>query len=1283
MKIITKVFFIFFYFMRKIHFIFIFVFINTLLTAQVINLSDSLKWQSNKIFIDNEQNIINILSFENAQFRSVDNLPLYFYKAKLKTEVYVSDVELVNAKYEVINKDDLNKVKHLEKISDMPEIKTNISKFRKQSYLAFELVPLRRNKSSGDIERLVYFEYRITYQAVRTAKVQKSYTNNSKLSSGTWYKIRVSETGIYKLTYSDLSAMGFTSYNNIGIFGYGGLLSKTVGAELYEDLPERPVVKVDVNANNVFDSGDYLLFYADGPHNIYWSEDMDPSHEYHAYSPHSYYFVSDQGTWKQPVNTASLPSNNVLVNSFDDYGFLEKDSVNLLHSGRSLLWREFDYYLSHSFSKTFPNVLTSDTAIVKVKLAARSSAQSFFNLNINGLTQSPIYIDPTSNSSLAAFAKFNTLHTFKIKPSASTFAVNLTYTKTSSNSKGWLDYISFTLRRQLSISNNFVQFRDKKSIGIGQIARFNVSNAGSSTIVWDITDRINVNRMQGTLSGSVYSFNADASSLKEYIAFNPSSAFPTPEISGSGLGFIENQNLHALLPVDFVIVTHPDFMAQAQIIKQLHEDYDDMSVIITTPQKIYNEFSSGTPDVSAIRNFMKMLYDRAATENDIPDNLLLLGDGSYDNLGIDPLATNFILTYQSESSVSPTSSFVSDDFFVFLDDGEGGVGGTHDVDVGVGRMPVKTVAEAEAYVNKLQIYYSSASYGSWKNKILLVADDAENGETIHQSQSATLGIQLENEYPMFNLEKLFLDDYEQISTVQGHKYPDVNQAINDNINNGVLVVNWIGHGNENGWAHESVLTLNMIGVWQNTNKYPIFVTATCEFSPWDNHNLVSAGEEVLLNPVGGGISLFTTTRLAFSSSNASLSYKFYKEIFKRDDTGRVFPIGLSAIRAKNSLSGDTNKRVFALLGDPAMRPSVPSYIASTTKINGVDVNLFNDTIQATAMVTFEGIITNPEGNLMENFNGIIYPTVYDKRMEYTTRGNDGAAPLNYTAQKNIIFNGQASVVNGHFTFSFIVPVDIAYFYDAGKVSYYAHNNSDTEAAGYDGSFLIGGSADNNLNDNEGPEIELFMNNEQFIPGGITDEKPLLLAKISDESGINTVGSGIGHDITMTFDENTADVIVLNKFYESTIDDFTSGEVNYKMSGLDIGPHTLKVKAWDVLNNSNESLTDFIVANSAELVIDHIFNYPNPFSTSTDFYFDHNQPNQLLDVIIQVFTVSGKHVKTIEDLVMSDGFRSQAIHWDGKDQYGDKIGKGVYVYKIKVRNTAGNVVEEFEKLVILN
>ncbi|MDD3741328.1 MAG: type IX secretion system sortase PorU, partial [Bacteroidales bacterium] len=661
----------------------------------------------------------------------------------------------------------------------------------------------------------------------------------------------------------------------------------------------------------------------------------------------------------------------------------------------------------------------------------------------------------------------------------------------------------------------------------------------------------------------------------------------------------------------------------------------------------------------------------------------LLGDGSYDNLSQSSAVSNFILTYESDNSLAPTSSFVSDDFYVFLDDGEGSLSGAHNMDMGVGRIPVKTSDEAQAFVNKLQAYYAPDGYGNWKNNILLIADDAEGGETIHQTQTNTLGLIIETNHPIFNLEKLFLDDFEQISTVQGHRYPDVNQAINDYINNGMLVVNWIGHGNEKGWAHESVLTLSMIKTWKNKNKYPIFVTATCEFSPYDNHLLVSGGEEVLLNPDGGGIALFTTTRLAFASSNASLTNNFYQHLFSLGYDSKVNTIGLSAAYAKNDQGSDTNKRVFALLGDPAMRPSVPELKAYTTKINGEDIATFNDTLKAKELVVFDGVVKNPDGTLAEDFNGIIYPVVYDKRIDYSTRGNDGFEPLDYTAQKNIVFKGKATVSKGKFSFSFIMPVDIAYFYNYGKISYYADNGINTEANGYDISFVIGGSSNNSVNDDEGPIIDLFMNDEQFIPGGITDENPLLLAKISDESGINTVGSGIGHDITMIFDENTAGAIVLNKFYESETDDYTQGEVNYPMSELALGPHTLKVKAWDVLNNSSEAVTDFIVANSSEMVLDHIFNYPNPFSTNTAFYFDHNQPFVNLQVLIQIFTVSGKHVKTLEADMTTIGYRSEPIFWDGKDEYGDKIAKGVYIYKIKVKSPTGAIVDKFEKLVILN
>lgn len=1259
-------------------------FINNLLTAQTIVFSDSIFWQNNKTYLDNDNKLSDILFFDGAYNRSSDNLPVYFIKKPIEQNAEILDIILVKADYRVMEKENYQQVKNVEKFSENPEIFAWITTFRKQNAINFEIVPVRKNPNTGEIERMVYFEYKIHYKSKPTDNKNLKYSSSSLMASGRWYKIKVKDSGIYKITYSQLQEMGFSDMSSIGIFGYGGMIPKTAGEVVADDLPERPVYKVDANSNSVFDSGDYLLFYADGPHNISYNSLGSASHEFHNYSDYAHYFVSDKGSFKQAAGVASLSEFDYNVVKFDDYQFLEKDSINVMLSGRNLYWREFDYYLSHNFSISIPNVSTNDSAKVTVNLAAKSSTLSYFHLYINGILQNQINVSAVSGSSTDWYARTNGKRTFMIKPSSDNFTFSLTYNKTATNSRGWLDNISVQCRRNLTMIDGYVAFRDNESVGEGNKAKFNISGASSQTVVWDITDRFNVKSISGTYSDQKYVFIADASKLCEYIAFSPTVSFPTPIYTGySDVGVIENQNLHASGFADLIIVANPEFYSQGIGIKTLHENYDDMSVIITTPQKIYNEFSSGTPDVSAIRNFVKMFYDRAGSEDELPKNLLLLGDGSYDNLSDDAAVSNFILTYESDNSLSPTSSYVSDDFYVFLDDGEGSLSGAHDMDMGVGRIPVKSVSEAETFLNKLQAYYSPASYGNWKNNILLIADDADGGETIHQTQTNTLASIIETNNPVFNIEKLFLDDYEQISTVLGHRYPDVNQAIDDYINNGVLFMNWIGHGNEKGWAHETVLTLSMIKTWKNKDKYPIFVTATCEFSPWDNHELVSAGEEVILNPEGGGIALFTTTRLAFASSNASLANNFYQHVFETGYDGKINTIGLSAAYAKNDQGSDTNKRIFTMLGDPAMRPSVPDLTAYTTKINGVDVASFNDTLKAREEVRFDGVVKYPDGTLAEDFNGIIYPVVYDKRMDYTTRGNDGYAPLNYTAQKNIVFKGKATVSKGKFNFSFIVPVDIAYFYNLGKVSYYAENGIDTEANGYDISFIIGGSSTNAIDDDDGPIIDLFMNDEQFVPGGITDENPLLLAKISDESGINTVGSGIGHDITMIFDENTAGAIVLNKFYESETDDYTKGEVNYPMSELALGPHTLKVKAWDVLNNSSEAVTDFIVANSSEMVLDHIFNYPNPFSTNTAFYFDHNQPFVNLQVLIQIFTVSGKHVKTLETDMTTLGYRSEPIFWDGKDEFGDKIARGVYIYNIKVKSSTGAIVDKFEKLVILN
>ncbi|MCF0207739.1 MAG: type IX secretion system sortase PorU [Bacteroidales bacterium] len=1268
--------------------IFLIISIFTTANAQKIFFSDSISLIGKTAFYTPDSVKRYAINVKNANFRDGDFMPVLMLDKPISPNANIQDIKLTKAEYKPVVASLLKDIYKIDQVKNAPELTANIVINRKQTYAELEIMPLRKNPQNNVIEILTYFECELTYTQKRDGSTPRSYANTSKLASGKWYKIKVAESGMYKITYDQLVEMGFSNMASIGVFGYGGSQSKLIRdnspeifADTYiDDLPERSVYKVDANGNNIFDKGDYLLFYADGPHNVRYSANGKFTHNFHNYSDYSYYFVSDKGSWKNANPTSSESSYNKTVISYDKYSFLEKDSISVAKSGRTWFWRCFDYNLSMNEKIEHTNI-TSDSATIFIHLAAAASMPSQFKIKVNGINiGSPSIASTTGNGNDIYFEK-------AIKAVGASTVFNISYVKSTSTAKGWIDYIAMKYRKNLTIENGFCNFRDLNSVGNGNIARFSISQAPSNIVVWDITNRINAKQINGSYSSGTYQFNAKSDDLCEYIAFNPTYNFPSPiYLNAENVGAVENQNLHALSNADLLIITHPNFYSQANEIKQIHEKYDNMRVIVTTPQKIYNEFSSACPDVCALRSYIKMFYDKSSAGN-IPRNVLLLGDGSYDNKTSDGSVSNYILTYQTENSLANTLSIVSDDFFVCLDEGEGEISSVDKMDMGIGRIPVSTAAEASAVVDKIRSYYLSNSFGSWKNKSTLIADDAENNETVHQINAENMiAAELEFSAQYLNLEKIYLDDYEQTYSASGSAYPDVNKAIIDNINNGSLLVTWVGHGNPKSWAHEGVFTINSISSLQNKGKYPFIVTATCDFTPYDDHTFLSAGEQLFLTPNAGAIGLLSTVRQVYSTKNERLVSNFYHQLFKHnleENAGtKPLTLGESVAMGKNA-TADLNMRSFTIIGDPAITLSQPRYSIKTTKINGIPANEFRDTIGATGLVTIEGEILDESGNLANDFNGVLYPSVYDKRNTYTTKGNDGFEPLTYTAQRNIIFNGQSSVKDGKFKFSFIVPIDIAYYFEKGKISYYANNRSDTEASGYDNTIIIGGTSENGINDNEGPVIELFLNDESFINGGIVNQNPLLLAKISDESGVNTIGNGIGHDITMTFDNNTAQKKVLNSFYEAEMDNYKSGTVNYPNSNLELGQHTITVKAWDVMNNSSESTIDFIVTSSSEMVIDKLFNYPNPFSTNTSIYFGHNQPYETLEVLVSIFTVSGKLVKTLERTMTCDGYLSTPIEWNGRDEYDDKLAKGVYIYKIRVRNSAGTVVEKFEKLVILN
>jgi hypothetical protein len=469
--------------------------------------------------------------------------------------------------------------------------------------------------------------------------------------------------------------------------------------------------------------------------------------------------------------------------------------------------------------------------------------------------------------------------------------------------------------------------------------------------------------------------------------------------------------------------------------------------------------------------------------------------------------------------------------------------------------------------------------------------------------------------------------------------------------------------------------------WTNFDKMPVFVTATCEFTRYDDPGWVSAGEDVFLNSGGGGIALFTTTRPTFAGSNHYLTSNFYAHAFNK--TGGVFPaMGDLIVLAKQGISGSSNTKKFVLLGDPAMRMAYPHYHVFTTSINGhPTVEGEPDTLKALSSIVISGEIRDDNDNKMTGFNGTVFTTVYDKTVEIVTLANDGGTPFHFFLRKNILYKGKANVTAGEFSFAFIVPKDIAYQFGVGRISYYARS-PETDANGYDENIIVGGYDNSSVIDSTGPRIRLFMNDTTFVSGNMTDQNPVVLALISDESGINTVGSGIGHDITCVLDGDTKDLLILNDYYQSDLGTFASGFISYPFFNLADGMHTITLKVWDVYNNSAEATLSFQVASSAYLMLKNLFNYPNPFRIQTTFSFQYNDANESLDVSIDIYSITGMHIKTIRQTVSSSGYLMNQLTWDGRDDHGMVVGSGVYVYYVKVNTPAGSSSYSSSKLIYL-
>ena len=1078
---------------------------------------------------------------------------------------------------------------------------------------------------------------------------------NSVLSSDKWYKVSVTNTGVHKLSYKDFQNLNIElndiNINSIKLFGNGGGMLPNLNSQFrYNDLQENAIYVYDFNNNGYFNSNDYILFYAESPNKWSYSESIDLfEYKEHLFSDECYYFITidTDSNGKRILNKPLLTDYTKVIKSFNDFKVHESNIENLIQSGREWYGERFGIIDNYIFDFSFPNLINSEPIYIKTSVAARSLNSSSFTVNANSNFISNINIPNIVYDYATEYAK-KASNTQTYISSSDQISIELEFNYSENNAIGWLDYLQLNARRSLAMHNNILNFRDFESLDSLAIGKFEISNANSSTIVWDVTDVLNIKKVNANLNGSVLSFIDSLDILREYCAFENS--FFTPNL----IGLIENQNLHNIsLDVNYVIISHPIFLTQANRLSDIHEYYDNLTSVVVTPQQIYNEFSSGMQDVAAIRDFLKMLYDR---QNSNLEYALLFGDGSYDNKDRIINNTNFIPTFQSTNSLSPVNSFVTDDFFALLDDDDGDL--INDlIDIGIGRFPAKNLNEAINLVDKVETYYSAESLGDWRNSITFIADDGDAKDgNLHMSDADKLANFLDTNNLNVNINKIYLDNYLQESTPGGPRSPDAQEAINRSIDNGTFLVNYSGHGGPLGWTQERILEIDQINNWTNKYKLPLFMTATCKFSCFDNPGKTSAGELVLLNPEGGAIALLTTTRLVYAFPNYKLNENFMN-IFCEKNNGEFPTLGQLFKKTKVLSGSNTNSRNFTLLGDPALRLSYPKYIVSTTNIS--------DTLKALEEVEISGKVTDDDGNLLVDFNGILYPTIYDKEIISLTLGQESCSPMPFRNQNNIIYKGEASVSNGEFSFSFIVPKDIENNYAHGKISYYASNDNKEDASGHDDSFIIGGLADNVIYDYDGPLVSLYMNTRDFIFGGMTNSDPFLLVDVEDFSGINTVGNGIGHDITAILDNNTSNPFILNDYYKSNLDDYKSGVIEFPFENLEPGPHTITLRIWDVFNNSSESVISFYVTDKENFTISDFLNYPNPFITNTDFYFEHNQSNQNLDVSIEIYSITGQHIKTLKDTFYDSGYRIGPISWNGKNEYGKIVSSGLYVAKLNI------------------
>ncbi|ULQ51038.1 type IX secretion system sortase PorU [Flavihumibacter fluvii] len=1107
------------------------------------------------------------------------------------------------------------------------------------------------------------------------SRAQRMYADHSVLASGNWYKLGIPGPGIYKIDGAFLQQMGIplpVTAAQIRLFGRDGRIPGEAGNAPYSDDLQEISLELHDGGDGQFGTSDWLAFYAAGAHG--WVPDTLNQRftaVHNIYSDTAFVFLHLGGEGLRITTQLAGAGTDTIV-SFQYRYHYENDLYNLLSSGQEWYGERFQSEAPVTLTREIPvhDPVPGSTATLVSVAAARSVDQpASFGLTMNNAALLTQTIAPVTSSNLDLFARESSMEA-GFQPVA-TNRLSFQFSSGSNAALGWINYFDCFAESRLSMpAGGQLDFRSWAKTGPGKWVQYRVSNADTKTRVWRLSDPLHPVKMTGIFSDGQFSFTDLHEGVTEYLAFpEDSTKIPVPV----PLGTISNQDLHGAAIPQMILVTIPELLPAAHRLASWHQQNDGINTLVVTTGQAYNEFAGGQAVPTAIRDLVKMFYDRAgAGIAQRPRYLLLLGDASFDYKNRIAGNTNQVPAYESSYSLDPLTTYVSDDYFGLLDDTDdiNALTASSQLDIGIGRIPAANLEMANDYVDKLLLYHQPATRGEWRNELSFIADDEDFNLHLRDAEEITATARATNN--RFQLKKIYLDAYQQESDAAGSRYPAVNQAISAGMQKGTLIWNYSGHGGFRRLAEEVVLDQSIVDSWEQNGRLPLFITATCDFAPYDHPAINSLGEYLLLKPGSGAIGLMTTTRLVFAFSNRVMNSNYLAKALEPLPGGGYRSLGEAVMAAKNATflnSGDLyNNLKFTLLGDPALTLAFPKYQVQTDSVNGKPIGAGTDTIRAQQEITITGFVADGHGQVKTDFNGMVFPQVLDKAYARKTKANDpGSIAENFMVQDQVLFKGKATVSNGRFRFSFVVPRDINYTPGSALIRYYAMDSL-SDAQGVFGDLPIGGSVET-MGDNQGPAIQAWLNDRSFINGGLTGEQPLLLLDLADSSGINVLGNGIGHDITVIIDGDIYNPLVLNAFFEHGTDTYRQGSLQFRLPVLTEGTHTLTIKAWDVLNNSQETSLQFRVKNSAKLVVEAGLAWPNPGSGPVRFGISHNHGNEPLQAIVELFLINGQLVKRIPGTIIGSGNRSY-LEWNGKDDRGNLVSPGIYFYRMIIRTADG-------------